>query len=236
MKSKIRVKNKSIVIDTGLIKKELESKFTLPSTKSKVTEVEKISEKVANDVIGELIKRSSMRESQGSSSPYFQRGDINRGVFNQPFQNASVTVTQTQSNDLKISLYAPIISTKSSGTPVDIFDILENGRPRRELGGDKKIVFPATRTGAERLIKKRLTGVRDVKRIFRAQKARYKKEDGRIVLVFMRHLPEITPRGILGVIARDIEDRLAKKEITLKTLGIKGQFGKGKGKIKVRVT
>lgn len=234
MKSKIRAKNKSIVIDTGLIRKELESKFSLPGVKRKVTEIEKISEKVANDVIGELNKRSSMRESQGSGSPYFQRTDINRGVFDQPFQNASVTVMQTPSNDLKLSVYAPITSTMSSGTPVDIFDILENGRPRRELGGDKKIVFPATRAGAERLIKKRLTGVRNVNRIFRAQKARYRKENGRIVLIFMRHLPAIAPRGILGVIARDIEDRLAKEEITLKTLGIKGQLGKGKVKVRVK--
>lgn len=232
-KVKAKTRNKNISIDTGLIRRELEATFATPGTKRKVTEIEKIAEQVANDVVDELNKRSSMRESQGAGSPYFERTDINRAVKNQPFENANVAVRSATTTGVKVSISAPVTSTKSSGKPVDIFDILENGRPRKDLPEGDFIVFPVTRTGAERLLKKRLTGVRSVKKIFRAQKARYKKKNGKIVLAFLPYLPKVEARGILGVIARDIEDRLVKKEITLKTLGIKGRIGKGN--IKVRV-
>jgi hypothetical protein len=234
MKAKIRAKNKGVLIDTGVIRKELERTFALPGTLRKVTEIEKIAEKTANDVIKELNKNSSMRENQGAGSPYFERTDINRGVFNRPFENASVTVTDVTTNSVQVSVFAPINTTQSRGNPVDIFDVLENGRPRKELSGDKKIVFPVTRKGAERLIKKRLGSVTSVKKIFRAQRARYKKKNGEIVLVFLDYVPEIKPRNILGVIARDIEKRLEKEDITLKTLGIKGKIGKGKIKVRVK--
>ena len=231
-KVKAKAKNKSIVIDTGLIRRELEATFATPGTKRKVTEIEKIAEQTANDVISELNKRSSMRENQGAGSPYFERTDVNRAVKNKPFENATVAVRSATTTGVKISLSAPVIPTKSNGRPVDIFDILENGRDK--IVSSKKMVFPATRDGAERLIKKRLTGVRSVKKIFRAQSARYKKRNGKIVLIFTNEIKKVEGRGILGVIARDIEDRLVKKEITLKTLGIKGKIGKGKIKVKVQ--
>lgn len=231
MKAKVKTKNKSIAIDTDLIRRELESVFALPGTKRKVVEIEKIAEQTANDVINELNKRSSMRETQGAGSPYFERPDINRAVVNQPFSNASAITTSTPQG-VKVAVYAPVTSTKSGGQPVDIFDVLQNGRPK--ILSNKKMVFPATRDGAERLIKKRLTGVTSVKKIFRAGKARYKKKNGKIALIFTHKINKMEGRDILGVIARDIEGRLEKKEITLKTLGIQGKIGKGKIKVRVQ--
>lgn len=229
-KKKLSYGSKKIFINVKKIRDEFARIGIIPGKgliKGALTEM---LEDTANELVNELNKRSSMRATQGTGSSYFTRTNINRAVVDKPFENARVNLT-SKTQSVSLSLTAPLTSTK--GNTIDLIDLLQTGRPRKQMPEGKRIIFPVTQKGAERLIKKRIGSVTSVKSIFRAGKARYKKRNGKLVLVSLGYLPAMSGRDILGVIARDMENRISKQKIEIPDLGITGNIGKGLVKVKV---
>jgi hypothetical protein len=230
-KKKLSYGTKKLVIDMKKIRDEFAHIGFIPDERLTEGALSKSLEKTASDMIAELNKRSSMRETQGGDAPYFTNPEINRGVFDRPFESATVTTQVFQGSEYKVSVNAPLTTTK--GQTVDLIDVLQSGRNRKQMPSDKRVIFPATQKGSERLIKKRLGGVKSVKLIFRANKARYKRKKGKLVMVSIDYLPATESRDILGVIARDLENRISKQKIVIPSLGISGNIGKDLIKVKV---
>lgn len=187
-------------------------------------------EESAKKMIRELNARSSMRETQGAGDSYFTHPSINRAVYNQPFKDATVKTEKTGKTEYKTSVQAIVKSTK--GNSVNLIDVIQSGRPRKEMPSKKRIVFPATQKSSGRLIKKRIGNVDEIPKIFRVGKAKYKKIKGRLALVSLDYLPEVKGRDILGVIARNVEKKISKKKVKIPSLGISGEIGKGLIKVK----
>lgn len=221
-----KLKSGKAKIDVGEFKKELYAQFGKGARLQGkfYDELENIAREAAQDLIDEFNNRSSMRESQASGDSYFRSG-THTNIHNKPFSGASVVMDDVSKGVVSVTVAAPVTSTK--GVTADVFKIIDEGRSQKQTS--KKIVYPMT-DGT--LVKKNLQTVKRVNRIFNNGGVRYKRDKkGRIKMYVGNTLSKVEGRDILGVLAREIEARIANYRVRF----IKGQPAIGRGMVKVKV-
>lgn len=220
-----RLKSGAVKLDVGEIKQELYKQFgtRVRLQGSFYGEIERIAREASQELIDEFNKHSSMRESQGSGAPYFRDPDIHRNVHNKPFRTATIQNMELSKGIVSTTVEA--ISVSNKGVAVDVFGIIDEGR---NASPNAVALFPKT-TGS--LVKSNLKNINRVNRIFNPKGVRYVRGKRGIKMVFMRGLPEVTGKNLLGVLARDIEQRFISYRLEF----IKGEPTIGRGLIKVKV-
>lgn len=214
-------------IDIGEFKKSLYEQFGKGARLQGkfYDEIQEIAVEATQDMIDEINSRTSMRESQASGDPYFRGNTVHRNIHNKPFGNAFVATDAMNQSVVSVSVSAPVTSNK--GVTVDIFKIIDEGRQGKT--SSKKIIYPIT-SGS--LFKKNLSSIKRTNQMFSGGSVRYVRDrKGKIKMYVGHELSKIEGRDILGVLAKEIEARIAKYNLRF----VKGQPVIGRGVIKVKV-